>query len=81
MGKLGGLRRGLLDLAMNLETSRLRGPGLMDLEGMDGRASGIAYERLASLVVELPAALLLCAVLCLVCGARTFREEQHSSSR
>ena len=51
--------------------------GLMDMDGLGGGASGIAYSRLASLVVELPAALLLCAVLCLVCGgARTFREGQ-----
>jgi sodium transport system permease protein len=69
---------GCATLAMNLGSLLVcAAAGLMDLEGMDGGASGIAYERLASLVVELPAALLLCAVLCLVCGgARTFREGQ-----
>jgi sodium transport system permease protein len=69
---------GCATLAMNLGSLLVcAASGLMDLEGMDGGASGIAYERLASLVVELPAALLLCAVLCLVCGgARTFREGQ-----
>ena len=44
---------------------------------MGDGASSMAYGRLASLIVELPTCLLLCAVLCLVCGgARTFREGQ-----
>lgn len=38
---------------------------------------GLGFTRLLAVGIELPACLLLCAVLCLVCGrARTFREGQ-----
>lgn len=69
---------GCATLAMNLGSLVVcAASGLMDMEGMGGGASGMAYGRLASLLVELPTCLLLCAVLCLVCGgARTFREGQ-----
>ena len=51
--------------------------GLADMDAMGGGAGGVGLMRLAALVVELPACLLLCAVMCLVCGgARTFREGQ-----
>jgi sodium transport system permease protein len=68
---------GCATLAMNLGSLlACAAAGLMDLEGV-GETGQIAYARLASLLVELPACLLLCAVLCLVCGgARTFREGQ-----
>lgn len=42
-----------------------------------GGAGPVGLARLSALVLELPACLLLCAVLCLVCGgAKTFREGQ-----
>lgn len=51
--------------------------GLADMDAMGGGSGGVGLMRLAALVVELPACLLLCAVMCLVCGgARTFREGQ-----
>ena len=49
------------------------------LAGADafGGSDGVSIVRLSALVLELPACLLLCALLCLVCGgARTFREGQ-----
>ena len=49
------------------------------LAGADafGGSDGVGVARLSALVLELPACLLLCALLCLVCGgARTFREGQ-----
>ena len=69
---------GCATLAMNLGSLVVcAGSGLMDMGSIGGGASGMAYGRLAALVVELPTCLLLCAVLCLVCGgARTFREGQ-----
>ncbi len=69
---------GCATLAMNLGSLVVcAASGLMDMEGMGDGASSMAYGRLASLIVELPTCLLLCAVLCLVCGgARTFREGQ-----
>ncbi len=69
---------GCATLAMNLGSLVVcAASGLMDMGTMGGGASEMAYGRLASLVVELPTCLLLCAVLCLVCGgARTFREGQ-----
>ena len=51
--------------------------GLADMDAMGGGAGGVGLMRLAALIIELPACLLLCAVMCLVCGgARTFREGQ-----
>lgn len=51
--------------------------GLADMDAMGGGSGGVGLMRLAALIVELPACLLLCAVLCLVCGgAKTFREGQ-----
>lgn len=50
--------------------------GLADADAFGG-GDGVGLARLGALVLELPACLLLCAVLCLVCGgARTFREGQ-----
>ena len=51
--------------------------GLADMDAMGGGSGGVGLMRLTALIVELPACLLLCAVLCLVCGgAKTFREGQ-----
>ena len=58
---------GCATLAMNLGSLVVcAGSGLMDMGSIGGGASGMAYGRLAALVVELPTCLLLCAVLCLV---------------
>ncbi|QDV08023.1 ABC-2 family transporter protein [Planctomycetes bacterium Poly30] len=51
--------------------------GLADMDAMGGGEGGVGLMRMAALIVEVPACLLLCAVLCLVCGgAKTFREGQ-----
>jgi len=51
--------------------------GIADIDAFGGATGSIEVTRLASLIVELPACLLLCALLCLVCGgAKTFREGQ-----
>ncbi len=51
--------------------------GLADMDALGGASGGLGITRLAALLIEIPACLLLCAILCLVCGgARTFREGQ-----
>lgn len=46
-------------------------------EEIIGGGGSVGLARLGALALELPACLLLCALLCLVCGgARTFREGQ-----
>ncbi len=47
-----------------------------ETNGLDS-GGGLSFTRLLAVGIELPACLLLCAVLCLICGrARTFREGQ-----
>ena len=72
---------GMVTLAANLAS--LLGTvaaGLGEFPGMDGSSvAGIGLGRLAAGLVYLPGCVLLCALLCLVCGrARTFREGQQT---
>lgn len=73
------LLAGAVTLFMNVGSLIVCGlAGIADLPGFGGEA-GPGVMRFASGLVYLPGAVLLCAVLCLVCGkARTFREGQQT---
>lgn len=70
---------GAVTLLANLSSLILCGlAGFGDLPGFDGGA-GPGLARFALGIVYLPGAVLVCAVLCLVCGkARSFREGQQT---
>ncbi|MEM9799960.1 MAG: CPBP family glutamic-type intramembrane protease [Planctomycetota bacterium] len=69
---------GAATLVVNLASLALCfGLGLADVDAFGGATGGLGLARLATLGIELPACLLLCALMCLACGgARTFREGQ-----
>lgn len=81
LGKfLAVLCAGGVTLSTNLASLVVCGSlGLGDLPGFDGGATGPGLARLALGLVYLPGAVLVLAVLSLVCGkARTFREGQQT---
>lgn len=75
---LAVLTAGLVTLACNLGSILVSVKlGLGSLPGFDGEGGGVGLARLASGIVYLPGAVLVCALLTLFCGrARTYREGQ-----
>lgn len=68
---------GMATLAVNLASLLLCISTGLAGEEIFGGAGPVGFARLSALALELPACLLLSAVLCLACGgARTFREGQ-----
>ncbi len=71
---------GLVTLALNLGSLLASfAMGLGDWSGLDGDATGPGVARvLTAGVIFVPVCVLLCALLCTICGrARSFREGQH----
>ncbi len=81
LGKFAAvLVAGCVTLGVNLASLMLCGlAGLGHLPGFTDGARGPGLARLALGLVYLPGAVLICALLCLVCGkARSFREGQQT---